>query len=69
MQDDDHAQVDKLTSQILAIDDSEKTQGARRAKLISLIKKREFTEALDFLNKSDVTKKGCLIEAAYILHR
>lgn len=49
--------------------DSEKTGGARRAKLVSLIKKREFDEALTFLNSHESTKKNCAVEAAYILHR
>ena len=66
---DDHVKVAQLTSQILAIDDSEKTLGARRARLISLIKQREFVQAMQFLNKHDSTKKGCMVEAAYILHR
>ena len=69
MADDEHAKVDECTAQILEIDDSERTIGARRARIISLIKRREFAQALQLLNKNDVTKKNCMIEAAYILHR
>ena len=54
---------------MLALEDNEKTNGARKAKLVSLIKKREFEKALEFLNKHEFTRKNCMIEAAYILHR
>ena len=67
--DGDHATVTESTSTILECEDSEKTDGARRAKLVSLIKRREFTEAMQFLNKHDTIKKSCMVEAAYIMHR
>ena len=67
--DDDHAKVLASADIILAIDDSERTHGARKAKLTSLIKKRDFVEALKFLNKNEYTKKNCMVEACYILHR
>ena len=66
---EDYAQVDESVIQILALDSSERTDGAKHAKLVSLIKRREFEEALTFLNKHDFTKKNCMTEAAYILHR
>lgn len=69
MADDDHAKTESSSTTILSIDQSEKTNGAMRAKLISLIKKREFVAALEFLNKHAYTKKNCMVEAAYILHR
>ena len=68
-EDDDHAKVLSNADIILAIDGSEKTLGARKAKLNSLIKKRDFVEAMTFLNKNDYTKKNCMVEACYILHR
>ena len=65
-----HADVMVHASAILdAEPDGEKTGGARRAKLVSLIKKREFDEALTFLNSHESTRKACQVEAAYIMHR
>ena len=61
--------IEASASQILELEGSEKTIGARKARVISLIKKREFAQALDFLNKNEYTRKNCMIEAAYILHR
>jgi len=42
---DDHAKVCEVATRILEIDNSERTETAQHAKLISLIKKREFVEA------------------------
>ena len=67
--DENHTKIDEHASQILEIDASEKTNGARRAKLTSLIKKREFDQAMQYLQKNDYLKKNCMVEAAYILHR
>ena len=67
--DEDHTVIETSASQVLALEDNEKTNGARKAKLVSLIKKREFEKALEFLNKHEFTRKNCMIEAAYILHR
>ena len=69
MADDEHAKVETSASAILEIQSSDKTLGAIKAKLLSLIKKRDFAAALQFLNKNDYTKKNCQVEAAYILHR
>ena len=69
IEDNDHANADASASTILEIDGSDKTLGARRAKLISMIKRREFAEATQFLNKHDYTRRNCMVEAAYILHR
>ena len=66
---DDHAKVAESTTAILQVDTGEKTDGAKRAYLTSLIKRREFKQATEFLAKHDYTKKNCQIEAAYILHR
>ena len=66
---DDHAKVAESTTAILQVDNGEKTDGAKRAHLTSLIKRREFKQATEFLAKHDYTKKNCQIEAAYILHR
>ena len=49
----DHVRVAEVSKSILEIEKSEKTEGAQRAHLISLIKKREFSDALLYLNKSD----------------
>ena len=43
--DDDHTKVSEVASRILEIDSSQRTETAQQAKLISLIKKREFVEA------------------------
>lgn len=43
--DDDHTKVSEVASRILEIDSSQRTETAQHAKLISLIKKREFVEA------------------------
>ena len=43
--DDDHTKVSEVASKILEIDSSQRTETAQHAKLISLIKKREFVEA------------------------
>ena len=61
--------VNEFATQILEIDSSDKTNGAKRAKLTCLIKKRDFSGAMQFLNKHEFTKKNCMTEAAYILHR
>jgi len=67
---DNHAEVLAQATTILDAEaDIEKTGGARRAKLVSLIKKRDFDEALTFLNSHEFTRKSCVVEAAYILHR
>ena len=67
--DEDHASVLEQSTLILQTDDGEKTLGARRAKLVSLIKKREFDQAMQFLGSHESTRKQCQVEAAYILHR
>lgn len=40
MVDDDYAKVDECATKILALDPSEKTDGAKYAKLVSMIKQR-----------------------------
>lgn len=69
MAEDDYAKVDESATQILALDASEKTDGAKHAKLVSMVKQRQFTEATKYLNKHEYTRKQCIVEAAYILHR
>ena len=54
--------IETSASQVLDIADNPKTNGARKAKLVSLIKKREFVKALEFLNKHEFTRKNCMIE-------
>ena len=66
---DDHQSVKKLTDEILSIDLSEKTACAIQAKFISLIKTRNFDEALQFANKHQKLKQENMVEIAYILHR
>ena len=46
--DSDHQAVKRLTEDILAIEKSDKTAGAIKAKFVSLIKTRSFDEALQF---------------------
>ena len=69
MAEDDHATVSSSANTILGVEKGEKTDGAKRALLISMIKKREFKEAIEFIGKHDYTKKHCQVETAYILHR
>ena len=57
--DEDHASVLEHSTLILQTDDGEKTLGARRAKLVSLIKKREFDQAMQFLGSHESTRKQC----------
>ena len=69
IQDSDHQAVKKLTDEILSIDTSDKTACAIQAKFISLIRTRNFDEALQFANKQQRLKQENMVELAYILHR
>ena len=59
MAEDDHALVSQSANAILEIEKGEKTDGAKRAMLTSMIKRREFKEAMEFISKHDFTKKNC----------